>query len=541
MIGIGSGIHFHPHKTARSAVKLDRLRSFFSTSPSAKLLRSPHAAHIAYFLYLQFKDSGSITSPHSRLLGQLSEFLENVHETDADILVDRPETYLTQWSSGDSRWLRRFSDATHSEAVYELTPHSEDVLKFLSESLDHNLGFVGTESRLKRIIETLSDIVVRGSADRSRRLDHLRAERDRLDREISDIESGAAVSTYSSTAIRERFAEAVSDLASLQGDFRAVEDCFKAITRNVQKKQSELDGSRGEILGFALAAEDSLKQQDQGVSFDEFVRLILSPSKQDQLETIVSRLDEIEVLAEQVEGMRRIRGMIGSLSDEAEKVLRTTRRLSSTLRRLLDSRVQSTRLRLAAVLREIRGAAARLAENPPRESIGIEILNELDLLNVSERTFWTAPARFEAPALTQHQPDADDRQAAFRHFAALQRLDWDAMKRNIADMLRAAPRLPLPELLAAHPPQGGAVEVLAYVQIAHDDGHQIDERVTQTIRLPRSDSILAELTLGVSPFSDSAPAERDMLFADEFEVPSVVFLNSRLRSLIQGLEVGDEP
>ena len=349
-------------------------------------MRSPNAAQIVFFLHCQFKESGKITLPHSRLLQRLSEFLDNVHETDPDVLKDRPETYLADWSSGDSRWLRRFSDAMHSEAVYELTPHSEDVLKFLGESLDRNLGFVGTESRLKRIIETLSDIVVRGSSDRSRRLDHLRAERELLDREISEIESGAAVSTYSSTAIRERFAEAVSDLASLQGDFRAVEECFKTITRNVQKKQAEVDGSRGEILGFALAAEDSLKQQDQGVSFDEFVRLVLSPSKQDQFETIVARLDEIEVLVEQVEGMRRIRGMIGSLSDEAQKVLGTTRRLSSTLRRLLDSRVKSARLRLAAVLREIRGAAVRLAEDPPRDTVGIEILSELDLLNISERT-----------------------------------------------------------------------------------------------------------------------------------------------------------
>src|SRR5437660_9325754 len=77
------------------AVKLERLQTFFSTSPAAKLLRSPHAAHVIYFLFRHFKDSRSITSPHSRLLQQLSEFLESVHQTDSEILKDRPETYLT--------------------------------------------------------------------------------------------------------------------------------------------------------------------------------------------------------------------------------------------------------------------------------------------------------------------------------------------------------------------------------------------------------------------------------------------------------------
>jgi len=161
---------------------------------------------------------------------------------------------------------------------------------------------------------------------------------------------------YSPTAIRERFGDVVSDLGSLQGDFRSVEDAFRDITRAVQERQSETDSTRGEILGFALDAEDTLKSQDQGISFDAFVRVLLSPRKQDELETIVQQLNEIEILADQVDGLRRIRGMMGSLSDEAEKVLRTTRRLSSTLRRLLDTRARAGRARLATVLREIRGA-----------------------------------------------------------------------------------------------------------------------------------------------------------------------------------------
>jgi hypothetical protein len=257
-------------------MKLDRLEAYFSASPSAKLMRSPHAAHIIFFLFRQFKESSNITWAHSKLLQQLTDFLDVTHDANPEILKDRPETYLTLWSSGDTRWLRRYLDATHTEAVYELTPHTEDVLTFLHEALGRNAGFVGTESRLRRIIETLSDIVIRGSADPARRLEYLHRERERIDQEIGAIESGASVATYTSTAIRERFADAVSNLASLQGDFRAVEDCFKGITRDVQKRQADVDGSRGDILGRALAAEDSLKLQDQGVSFDEFVRLILA-------------------------------------------------------------------------------------------------------------------------------------------------------------------------------------------------------------------------------------------------------------------------
>ena len=59
---------------------------------------------------------------------------------------------------------------------------------------------------------------------------------------------------------------------------------------------------------------------------------------------MIAQLDEITDLTEQLDGKQRMRGMIGGLSAEAEKVLRVTRRLNSTLRRLLDSRSTSTRL-----------------------------------------------------------------------------------------------------------------------------------------------------------------------------------------------------
>lgn len=502
--------------TVESApVELERLISFFSVNPSATLLRSPHAAYIIFFLHRHFKHAGNITIPQSALTQELAEFLDEVHESAPESLRDKPETYVTNWSTGDSRWLRRFHDARHAEPIYELTPSTEDVLKFLASVLDRNLAFVGTESRLKRIIDTLSNIVVRGSSDPGRRLEHLSDERERIDREIEAIKAGGVVETYGPTAIRERFADAVADLASLQGDFRAVEESFKNITRDVQKRQSQASDSRGNILGFALDAEGALKEKDQGISFDAFVRLVLSPSKQDELEAIVARLDEIECLAEQVEGMERIRGMMGNLSEEAEKVLRTTRRLSSTLRRLLDTRANAGRLRLAEVLRDITSAATRLAECP--NPLSVDVSTQLDLLNVWERTFWTAPVEFEASELTDHEPDEDDRLAAFRRLAELQTLDWEGMRQNVANMLNGSTeRVPLAQVLESHPLTTGAIEVLGYIQIAHDGGHEVDETKTEVIRL------------------SATPGDNV-----SYEVPKVTFLNERLRMLRCPIPTGD--
>lgn len=397
-------------------MKLDRLITFFSSNPSAKLLRAQYAPYVIDFLYCHFKEGGQLTSLHSVIQQQLTLYLDNLHETEPEVLRERADSYLNAWSTGECRWMARFFDSRHAESVYQLTPHTEDVLTFLTGVLERNLKFIGTESRLSRIISTLSDIVVRGSGDPERRMEYLISEKNRIELEIRSIEAGNAVETHSPTAIRERFADAVSDLVSLQGDFRAVEESFKEITRGVQQRQAEAFGSRGEILGFALDAEEELKDQDQGASFQAFVKLILSQSQQDALERMINQLDEIVDLSEQFEGKQRVKGMIAGLSSEAEKILNVTRRLNATLRRLLDTRSTSSRMRVAELLGEIRALAVRFAENPP--DIGIDVLSELDLLNVHQRTFWEPPVSFEELQLSNMEQSEDDIFLAFKYLAA---------------------------------------------------------------------------------------------------------------------------
>ena len=467
-------------------MKLERLILFFSNDPAAKLLKAPFAAYIVFFLNQNFKTESNLSLPESALQSRLNRFIENLHETEPDVLCDKSQSYLTKWSTGDTRWLRRNFDAQFDEPVYELTPHTEDVLKFLMDSLDRSLNFVGTESRLTRIIETLSDIVVRGSDDPVRRLKFLEAEKALIDAEIDAIQSGKAVETHTPTALRERFSDVVSDLISLQGDFRAVEESFKSITRDVQERQNEQADARGSILGFALEAEDELNEGDQGTSFRAFVRLLLSQDQQDELEKMIRQLDEIHELTNQLDGKTRLKRMIASLSAEAEKVQRTTRRLSSTLRRLLDQRTNSSRMHLAKVLREIQANAVRSADDPP--DVGIRLFAEPSISSLMDRPPWTAPIQFESADISSEEPNEDDRLLAFRQLAELQRLDWTTMRSNISEMQKQNQIFTLSQLAETYPIESGSVEVLGYVQLAHDAGYEVDDSKTELIPVASHDS-----------------------------------------------------
>ncbi|MGD0898775.1 MAG: DUF3375 family protein, partial [Thermoguttaceae bacterium] len=248
-------------------MNLSKLLVYFETSPALRLLRSPNAAFIVDFLDQQFKRAGRITVPFSDLHAALIAYREAIQETDPEALRDKPENYLSGWCSSDTRWLHRFLEAGRNEPMYQLTPHTEDVFAFLDGVLEQDLGFVGTESRLRLVIETLADLVVKASDDPETRLAYLRDEKLRLESEIVRIETEGLVTRYQPAQIRERFATAVSLLKQLQGDFRAVEEKFKEITQQVQQRQNEGRDTRGGILEFALDAEDVLKCEDQGVSF----------------------------------------------------------------------------------------------------------------------------------------------------------------------------------------------------------------------------------------------------------------------------------
>jgi hypothetical protein len=462
---------------------LAQLITYFDTAPALKLLRASNAPFIIDFLHQQFKVSGHITLPHSELQAALTEYRERLRETHPEALSDKSEQYLSTWCSGESRWLHRFLEGGRNEPIYQLTPHTEDVFVFLDRVLQKDPGFVGTESRLRLIFSILSDLVIGASRDPQVHLRHLQEERTHIDEEITRLERGGLGARDEPTATRERFAMAVSLLKQLLADFRAVEDRFKDITQQVQQRQALGQETRGSILQFALDAEDVLKQEDEGISFHEFVRFILSPSQQDKLQAIITELGRIEELAHQQDGLATVRRMVPSLLAEAEKVMRTNQRLSATLRRLLDTRAMSDRKRLAQLIGEIRVLAVRAATDPPVGSVGVTIDVGVSVALSFSRTFWTPPQQFDHLDLTERSADDEQRLQAFQALAQMQRLDWRTMRGHVSTVVDRRGSVTLRQLLAEFPPAVGTVELLGYIQIARDDGHLVNRDMTEEIVL----------------------------------------------------------
>lgn len=484
------------------AMRRESLRAFFDASPTAKLLRSDLAPFVLEFLNRVFKLGESITIGQSELKSRLTLFQEEIHETEPTILSGPLDGYLTKWT--DAGWLKRFRSANSNESQYQLTPFTEEAIRFVDGALSRTGELVGTESRLRLVIETIEDIVRGASADPQERLAYLKLQREEIDAQIEAIESGKSIQVYRDSQIREKFQIAVDQLLRLQSDFRAVEERFQVIARQVQQRQSQGSGTPGAILGFALDSEDMLKMQDEGISFFAFVNFLYAPAQQESLMKSIREIQRLAALADQNESLSRVRRMVPSLMAEADKVIRTTARLSSTLRRLLDVDATVERIRLANVLKDIRHAALRLNEQSDalklREMIQIDIESDIQMYSPLSRTFWSPTQSFQAPTAHQHQYNLEQAKAIATAFSKLRRLDLKKLRKSIRQWVSSGNSgtlaTMLNDMISSQSLSDGIIEVLGYIQIAHDDGHLIDSSLTESIILP--ETIGSRKTLSVT-------------------------------------------
>lgn len=472
------------------------LQRFFDNSPAMHLLRSPYAPWIVAFLHQQFKCSGQITWLHSSLAAQLeTTLLETQRESNAAPQTRLSgEAYLNNWSSGDCRWLKRFIDESHPEPVYQLTPDAELVLAFVSKAT-RAASFIGTQSHLRSILGLLQEVVdealpAEDAAAIGARMEQLEGEREVIEQKLNqlrraqssqdDKQTEKIPTTERAHRLRSQFDLAVSQFEQLKSEFRGVEEHFKSITRGVQQRLLQTQDSRGAILEFALDAEDMLKSSDQGRSFAEFLQLVHDPASQSHLTELVRRLTQLESLADRHEELQSIRTMLPTLLAEAEKILRTTQHLSLTLRRLLDSRSNRHHRQLAQLLRDIRAAASGRSETPPLD-VGIEIEVELEIQLPIDRPLWSTPDPFIEVDWQLTESDPLKHAVALQQLVSLQRIDWQTMRRNITLALKSNSQTTIEDLLKRFPIQTGTVELLGYLQIAHEDGHEIDR--SQSIEL----------------------------------------------------------
>lgn len=453
-------------------MQLEQITSLFDASPTIRLLASGSAPFVIDFLNQTFKMTGALTIGHEDLKEHLHIYIEQLHETDPDHLKGPVDRYLLHWS--DSRWLNRHLQSSAAEPQYQLTRHAEDALQFIDLLLSRRTGLVGTESRLRLIIDTLTDLVRGASSDPDKRLAYLEEQRDTLQREIDALHHGRPVEVYKPSQIRERFQMAVGLLKTLQSDFRAVEERFHGIAIRVQQEQQAALDTRGQILGKAMDAEDVLKTEDEGISFYAFIAFLFSPDGQQTLRQTIDEATRLDAIQDERDSIMRLRSMVRSLLREADKVLETNGRLSTSLRKLLNVESAEDRRQTGEVIRDIKQLAASLCDEPVEDRRCHTVVQTTSgVASPFSRMFWTTPQTFNNQP-DEHVIDLERMLQERNNLASLELLDLEKLRDHVATLVRSRSQATLEDLVDAFPPESGILELVGYFQVAFEDGHSIN-------------------------------------------------------------------
>ena len=424
--------------------------------PAWQLLRAGNAALILSFLGEFFVEGNRGAWAASQVADALDDHLYALNDVE-DRYPKEPRAYLEDWAATDAGYLRRFYPPGDDEVHYEVTPAFEKAYAWVLSLKTRS--FVGTESRLHTVVELLRQIVHGTEVKPEARLAELHRRRDELDAEIAAVETGN-VPMLDATGVRDRYQQLSTTARELLSDFREVEENFRLLDRAAREKIAAWEGSKGELLADLVGSRSEIAGSDQGRSFQAFYDFLLSEQRQSELADLLAKVSALDI----IESDQRIRGIHHDWSEAADRAQRTVRQISEQLRRFLDDQVWLENRRVLDLVRAVEAAALDVRDNPP--SFGLEVDEPgIEIALPFERPLYQPPV---AIAVESHISEAAEEVDPDLLFSQTY-IDEARLAETIRAVLPQNSSALLSDVIAVHPIEQGAAEIVGYLALNDED------------------------------------------------------------------------
>jgi hypothetical protein len=249
-----------------------------------------------------------------------------------------------------------------------------------------------------------------------------------------------------------------------------VEENFRRIAQEVVERRTANGATKGEIVGRVLDSHDSVRESPQGRSFYGFVRLVLDPDRREHFEEQVQRALDLDALAPELRNDPLLRQLLPRLRGEQEKVGASTHRLTSNLRRALETAHLAERRRVRELVSEIQTLALRVKETPPERADFFEIEELPEIWAGLSRPLWDEGAAVPLDGgLRMDTSEADP--GAFARLQNLPHLSLETLRRNVEACLAEREFVLLTDVLERFPASQGVMEAIGYLIIAAEPPH----------------------------------------------------------------------
>ncbi|VVD91896.1 hypothetical protein PPN31114_01705 [Pandoraea pneumonica] len=448
-------------KALRGAAAFRTLRE----QPLWRLLAATKGPVVIALLQSLFMDAEK-ELPSSVLHERLTRDLEALRAVGEE-LPQTPQAYVAEWLN--QGWLTRRFPVGVSEEEYELSADALTALRFVTGLLKPRT--TATESRLSVVIHQLSRLAEETNTNPQARLAALRAERDRIDLAIQEIERGGVKALAADRAV-ERAREVIALAQELAADFRSVRDEFERLNRGLRQSLMENEGSRGDVLEQLFAGVDLIGESDAGRTFHAFWRLL---TDSEQAATLRESLDEVtgRPFARQLESQERkfLLGLTGALLNEGRGVHDVLQHFARSLKSFVQSREFLEHRRLHGLIKAATQAALGAKnEVRPNEQVGFELMQSSSRIrSVSQWALYDPAERVTDSSMQAAEPSELDLEIV-SELVRQSEIDFRTLKAHVRSILARQSQVSIAQILAEYPAEQGLGSVVGYVALGSKHG-----------------------------------------------------------------------
>lgn len=437
-----------------------------STDDAAwRLLRSDLAPVIAGIL------TEHLTGEQTRL--DAAELHERI-DSDLDELrargFDLPQSaqgYLSAWRHAGFV-LRRPTEESRGE-TFELTSAGLAALRFLEGRAAPRQSL--TESRLASLSTQLRQLAIDSDPQSHRRIERLRADRDRIDEQIEAIQTGVDEPLAGERAI-ERVRDILAQAAEVPDDFARVRAEFEQLNSTLRAQIIESVESQRIVLDEIFRGVDVIAESDAGRSFSGFTGLLLDPALGSEFENDIAQvLDRDFVDQLSTTDRRELRQFFSTMKDRSAEIQDVITLFARGLRRYVQSQdYQRDRVLRSELLNAMNHARDTAAVIRPWSHLGVDLdLTAVALSSIGSISFHD-PSEFDASApIVEHDTgvaDLDTLRAAARQTE----IDFDELRSSVNSVISAQESATVGEVLERFPATQGVASIVGLLSLAADFG-----------------------------------------------------------------------
>jgi len=456
-------------KADKAIATYRRMRS----QPLWRLLASDNGPTVIGLLQAHLYDNERYL-PSSIMHERIGRDLEALR-AQGDDFPQTAQAYIANWLA--EGFLDRRFPQTATEEEYELSTAAVEAIRFVSGiEQSHSAA---TESRLALVIQALVKLAEDTDTDKQRRIDRLKAEQERIEREITAIEKGHMRVLPQASAL-ERIREIISLTDDLTGDFRRVRDQFEQLNRDLREKIIDTEGSRGEVLKSLFAGIDLISESDAGRTFSAFYRLLTDPEQGAALALALDNVMSRDFVADlNAKDRRFLLRMMRNLLEQGGVVNDVLQTFARSLRHFVQSREYLEQRRINQLLKDA-GRTALTLKDEVKATEALQYTLELTSSRLRSLSQWALydPSLQALPEGMLAGEALSIDLESIGELVSQSEIDFRSLKANVRDMLETRSQASIGDVLELHPAVQGLGSIVGLLALGSSFGFKTDSYET---------------------------------------------------------------